>query len=155
MGSLGIMDAYKLYRREAKNPKNQKVFKIVTEEFNKFIFRKLIEGEEVSLPERLGRFLIAGRKTRPRIDPNTGYVKGLAPNWAETKKLWKNNPKAKEEKELVYYFNEHTNGIRYRLHWIKQKVFIKNKDFYMFRLTRDNKQEIHEAINKGGEYIIL
>jgi len=155
MSSLGITDAYKLYRREVKNPKNERIFKLVTEEFNKFLFRKLIEGEEVSLFERLGRLVIAGRKTKPRIDPNTGYVKGLAPDWKETKKLWESNPKAKEQKELVYYFNEHTNGVRYRLHWTKQKVYIRNKDFYMFRLTRDNKQEVHNAINKGREYITL
>lgn len=149
--SKGIRDSYKLYKAEVEKPQPIDTYLDIAERFNEFIVDLLIDGQTVKLPERLGSLYIVGTKTKPRLDEN-GNVQGLSPNWKETYKLWNSNPKAKEDKVLVYHFNERTNGIRYKLHWEKKKVFVANKYFYSFVLSRTNKRRIHQEILNGKEY---
>lgn len=153
MNSVGIRSSYKLYKAEIKDPVSIEVYLDVTILFAKFLADILLKGFSVKLFERLGTLYFLGKKAKPRIDEND-KIKGLSPNWAATNKLWKENPKAKEKKEIVYNFNEHSNGIRYRLQWSKKHVFIKYKDFYSFVLSRDNKHKFKDEIIKGTEYYI-
>lgn len=152
MASLGIGDAYKLYKQENPKGKNMHIFITIAEDFNKFIFEKLLEGHEVALPYRCGKMYFLGKKVKPTLDEK-GNIKGLAPNWKETLKLWKDNPEAKQNGEAIYFFNEHTNGLRYRLHWTKKNVYIRHKDFYSFRLTRMNKHAFNQCLLENREYI--
>ena len=86
--------------------------------FFKFLMQKVLDGESVTLPGRLGKIEITGKKVKPIIGKD-GQIKGLAPDWVNTKKLWDSNPEAKEKKTIVYHFNEHSNGIRYKFRWNK------------------------------------
>ena len=153
MRALGIRDAYKLYRQENKDHKDLLTFLLVAEGFNQFLFDKLFNGEEIMLFERLGNMSLRGKKVNPRINED-GLIKGLAPNWKATNELWSNNPEAKARKELVFYFNEHSEGVRYRFHWCKQRVYIKFKEFYTFKLTRANRIAFKNVINSGKEYVV-
>lgn len=151
--TIGTRDAYKLYKQEVSKSKSLKIYLDISQGFNKFLIEKLLAGNEIGLPEALGRMRFIGHKTKPRLDEK-GFVKGLAPNWKATNELWAKNPVAKEDKTILYYFNEHSDGIRYRLHWAKKNVYVKNKDFFNFKLSRANKHRFKDAINEDKEFNI-
>lgn len=148
-----LRESYKYYKENAPEPVDIKTYLKIASQFITFLMGKVFEGSEVKLPARLGSFKIVGTKVKPRIGED-GEIKGLAPNWPETKKLWEKDPEAKARKQLVYCFNEHTNGIKYKLAWAKKNVNIKNKTVYSFKLSRANKRKIHELAKKGKEYIV-
>ena len=149
-----IRTSYSLYKERNPEAVEINVYIKIVQGLFKYMIKKMFEGYEVKMFSRLGSLQIVGRKVRPRVDEQ-GNVKGLAPNWAETKKLWDNDPKAKEEKQLVYCFNENTMGIRYKCLWSKKNVNTKNKGIYSFRLVRANKRKINQLANEGKEYLVI
>lgn len=148
---LNLSDSYKLYLKEGNNV-NKKTYITIVNGYMKFLMRKLFLKGEVLLPERLGSLQIIGKKIKVRIEE--GKIKGLAPDWANTNKLWEEDAKAKKEKQLVYHFNEETDGIRYRFFWSKRNALVFNKTLYYLRLTRTNKRILASLIKEGKEYII-
>lgn len=149
-----LRDSYKLYKEKTEKPIiDIKTYLDIVNGFMKFIMSKVFEGYEVRLP-RIGTVSIVGNKIKPRIGED-GEIKGLAPNWAETKKLWDKNPTAKANKQLVYCFNEHTNGIRYKLLWAKKGVIIQNKKVYTLKFSRANKRKVNKLANEGKEYYVI
>lgn len=151
---VNTRETYKQYRKDNSEHVDIKTYLHVFQLFIKFMMIKLLDGHDVILPARLGILGIRGSKVKPRIDEN-GEVKGLAPNWKETKELWDSNPEAKEKKELVYCFNEHTNGYRYKLVWFKKNYIFVNKNVYSFKLSRENKRDMMRKIKEGKEYITI
>lgn len=147
-----IKDSYKLYKELDLNPIPLSLYLQITNGYMKFLMRRLFETGEIPIPERLGFIRIVGRKVRARVQ--NGVVKGLAPDWVKTKELWAINEQAKEEKKLVYHFNEETNGIRYRFSWGKTRVLVANKGYYQFIATRKNKRTLSDIIKNGKEYLI-
>ena len=119
----------------------------------KFLILKLLSTGEIILPERLGRLSIFGKKVNVRIE--NGEIKGLAPDWVKTKQLWDSDEEAKNNKQLVYHFNEETNGIRYKFSWSKNRVLVSNKTLYNLRMTRSNKRELSKLVREGKEYLIV
>jgi len=114
--------------------------------------QKVREGEEVTMPARIGTLFIQG--TKKNLKFNKDGVPLLPPNWAKTKELWERNPDAKATKKIVYCLNEETNGVVYKVNWSKNRVPIENKIYYNLILTRDNKRAIHQSIKQGKEYLI-
>jgi len=153
MKPKNIRDSYKLYKQKNSNAVDSKTYINLCNEFNKFLIEKTIEGDEVTLPCRLGYIEIFGRKQEIKFDENE-KVKGLAPDWVKTKKFWDTNPNSRKKKQILYHTNESTGGIRYRLLWRKNGVFLLNKALYSLRLTRANKRTIFNRIKEGKEYII-
>lgn len=149
-----IRSSYKYYKSEVDNPVDIKTYLIIVSDFIQFLMNKVFDGFEVKLPARLGSFQIIGRKVKPKLDEE-GNIIGLAPNWAETKKLWDRDKEAKDKKELVYCFNEHTNGVKYKFLWSKRNVNVKNKGIYSIKFSRANKRRINDLLKNGKEYIVL
>ncbi len=149
-----IRSSYKYYKSQVEDPVDIKTYLSVVSDFIQFLMDKVFDGFEVKLPARLGSFQIVGRKIKPKLDEQ-GNVVGLAPNWAETKKLWDSNEEAKKNKELVYCFNEHTNGVKYKFLWSKKNVNVKNKTIYSIKFSRANKRRINSLLKEGKEYIVL
>jgi len=145
-------DSYKTYVKNTDNPVSVSVYLSIINGFMQFLMGKLFIRGEIQLPERLGKLQIVGKKVNVRIED--GKIKGLAPDWAETKKLWDEDSKAKKEKQLVYHFNEETNGIRYRFFWSKARALVANKTLYNLKLTRTNKRILSSLIKDGKEYLI-
>ena len=79
----------------------------------------------------------------------------MAPDWVKTKELWESDKEAKKNKQLVYHFNEETNGIRYKFAWSKNRVLVSNKTLYNLRMTRSNKRELSKLVREGKEYLIV
>lgn len=150
--NLNIRSSYKRYSKEMEKPVELNTFVPIANGYMEFLMAKVVSGEEVTLPAKLGTLLIQGVKKK--LVFNKSGVPMLPPNWGETKKLWERNPDAKATKKIVYCLNEETNGVVYKLHWSKNRVPIENKLFYNFILTRDNKRTIHKQIKQGKEYII-
>lgn len=151
---INSRSSYNYYKSKADNPQDSKTYLRVISEFMTFIMDRVFEGYEVHLPARLGVFSIVGKKIRPKIN-SEGEIDNLAPDWVATKKLWESNPEARENKQLVYHFNEHSEGIRYKLLWSKLNVNVKNKSAYTFKLSRANKRKINSLISEGKEYLVL
>lgn len=149
---LNIRTSYKRYSKEVKTLVEIKEFISIANGYMEFLMQKAVQGEEVTMPARLGTLFIQGVKKKLKF--NKDGVPLLPPNWSKTKKLWENNPDAKATKKIVYCLNEETNGVVYKLHWSKNRVPIENKLYYNFILTRANKRAIHKSIVEGKEYLI-
>lgn len=150
--SIGMREIYRQYRKENLNaPVLLPQFAKIVSGYGKFLTQKLLDGNTVSLPERMGQLEFLGRKVKPSLDEN-GQVKGLSVNWKATNELWNGCEECKERKDKIYYFNEHTHGIRYRLKWSKKKVFVSGKEYYSFKLSFSNRKLFKQAILDGGEW---
>ena len=145
-------DSYIVYKNMSDNPINISQYVQIINLFMKFLISKLFETGEINIPERLGKLNIIGKKVKIRIED--GEIKGLAPDWVKTKELWDSDPIAKKNKQLVYHFNEETNGIRYKFFWSKNRVLVSNKTLYNLRMTRSNKRELSKLVKEGKEYLI-
>ncbi len=152
MAHKNLRDSYELYKQDVKDPVNIKTYILIATEYNKFLMDKVLDGEEVTLPSRLGTLSIIGKKQKVSLDED-GKIKGLAPDWVKTKQLWDSNPQAKEKKQLLYHTNSHTDNTRYKFFWSKQRILIQNKILYSLKITRDNKRAVHNLILKGKQYI--
>lgn len=149
---INIRSSYKLYKSQVETPVEEKEFLVIANGYMSFLMQKIVEGEEITMPAKLGTLSIQGVKKKLRF--NRDGIPLLPPNWAETKKLWDNNPEAKQTRKIVYCLNEETDGVVYKLNWSKNRVPIENKLYYNFILTRANKRAIHNAIKQGKEYLI-
>ena len=126
----------------------------IINEFLKFIVQWILEGNEFKIPYRLGVIKIVGIQQKITFDKD-GNIQGAAPNWRLTKELWDSNPQAKAEKKLVYNFNEHSNGIRYKIKWGKKYIGLQYKIFYSFIPARTFKRSVWKNIMNGKEYEIV
>lgn len=121
--------------------------------FMKFIMRAVFNGETVELPARMGYISIKGKKVIPRFDEN-GEIVNLAPDWVKTGKLWKENPEAEKERRMIYHFNEHTAGVRYKITWDRSTTGAVNKMLYLFIPSRENKRTAWKSVLAGKEYYV-
>ena len=149
---VNIRSSYKTYKESVSTPVEEKQYLEIANGYMEFLIQKVLEGEEVTMPARLGTLFIQGVKKNLKF--NKDGIPLLPPNWAATKKLWDSNPDAKATKKIVYCLNEETDGVVYKLHWSKNRVPIENKLYYNFILTRANKRAIHQNILQGKEYLI-
>ena len=146
-------DSYILYKSISKEPLEVSRYIEITNLFMKFLSNKLLEKGSIIIPERLGNLSIIGKKIKVRTEE--GKIKGLAPDWVKTKELWEEDSQAKLEKQLVYHFNENTNGIRYKYSWSKNRVLVTNKTLYNLKMTRENKRALSKLVTEGKEYLIV
>lgn len=147
-----VRDSYKLYKKLALIPVDLKTYISYANEYNKFLAQKVLEGEVITLPSRMGTLSIVGKKENIRFNEN-GSIKGLAPDWVKTKQLWENNPEAKKNKKILYHTNSHTDNVRYKFFWSKINIITLNKVLYSLKMTRDNKRAVHNLIKEGKQYV--
>lgn len=151
MRRVTLRDSYKLYQSISEGPVKLKMYLQITLGFLKFIMDKVSDGKDVKLPCELGILGVRGKKQKPRLNDD-GEIVGLAPDWVGTKKLWDENPEAKTKRQLLYHFNEHSGGTRYKVVWFKKGFKFKNKSIYSIKLSRGNKRIISNLIKGGKEY---
>src|SRR5690606_12329780 len=97
-----LRDSYKKYIETTDEPVNIKTYIKINSMYNKFLKEKALQGHEVTLPSRMGTLSIIGRKPKISVDEDNN-IKGLAPDWVATKKLWQENPEAKVKKQRVFH----------------------------------------------------
>lgn len=151
MRTVNLRDSYKSYREGHRNPVAIKIYIEIALGFIKFLMSKVIEGKDVKLPCELGIIGVRGKKQKPRLS-DEGEIVGLPPDWVGTKQLWDTDPEAKKRRQLLYLFNEHTGGFRYKIVWFKKGFKFKNKSVYSIKFSRMNKRTISNLIKAGKEY---
>ncbi len=145
-------DSYKLYKQISEAPILDKPYLDIVGGYRAFLVEKALEGEEVTLPARMGTLSFRGRKAPLKFD-SKGVPK-LPPDWKATLALWERNPEAKLTKKLVFCTNEHTGGVVYKFSWSKNRVPIENKTLYSLRMTKTHKNEGHHTIKSGREFLV-
>lgn len=150
----GLRDSYKeQYLKLSNKPVELKEYLEITKEYNKMLIDELQDKGLVHLPERLGTLSIVGTKAKMTVED--GKIKGLAPDWKATKELWESDKECRDNKQLVYHFNEETNGIRYRYLWSTKNVALINRTIYNLIMTKGNKRDLAKLIKSGKEYLII
>ena len=149
-----IRDSYKSYKKEVRNPIDIDTYVKLTADYNEFLTQKVLEGYEVTLPARMGTLLLKGKKIKPKLNEK-GQITNLTTNWKATLDLWEKNPQAKEQKKVIKFLNEETNGVRYSFFWSKWNVYLENKYLYSLRMVRRHKRSVKPAVESGKEYTIV
>lgn len=153
-GLVNMRDSYKIYIAKAEAPiVDIKVYLLVVGMFMKYIASTIINGGTIKLLEKLGFLYNRGKKLNPSINED-GNITGLPPNWKATKELWARKPEAKEAKQVIFYFNEHTQGNTFSVSWSKKMTYLENIKLYNFTFSRANKRAIPKAIANGVDYPI-
>lgn len=157
--TVNTRDSYKMYKAKVVaaniNREDQlvtlpvKEYIYIVNGFFKFLIGKVLAGKIVRLPINMGTLRIVGTKVKPRLN-DKGNIEGLAPSWGKTWELWNRKPEAKENKEVVFCFNEHSNGLRFRYIWSKKSVALKNKTVYALKMSRPNKRAVYKIAHENG-----
>lgn len=156
--NIGFRNFVRYYRNKYKKSERPdiSVFRDLVNSYHKFIRNKIIEGHQVVLPQYCGALWIVGKKDNPRKAKNveTNLLLGIVPNWAETLKLWKRDPEAKAKKKIIYCDNLHTDGVRYKISWLRKNARNGNIMFYFFRPCKEFRRSVHKRIMEGAEYYV-
>ena len=170
---MGLKDRYNMrdsyynyYTKEYNEPSiTVTIYLEIINNFMKFLFNKVAEGFDTEMPCGLGVFKVRGRYIKPVINKD-GEVKGVAPHWSKTKARWMENAeiegitfeeyikKPRSERPLSYCFNEHSNGIIYRINYSTSGCKLVNKSYYIMTFSRANKETVHKLIMDGKEYLL-
>ena len=157
-----LTDSYTLYKERYKDKldRNGEEIPIVSKSdyvniassFIKYIMYRIIHhSDTIHLPFKTGMLEVLGRKQKISFDED-GNIKGLSPNWKKTKELYDRCPECKEKRQIVYNMNEHSDGIRYCFNWGLRNIYLKNKSYYVLKMSRANKRDLYKAILDGREY---
>lgn len=157
-----LTDSYSLYKERYSDKLDKEGNKItvvsksdyvkIASAFIKYIMYRVIHcGDTIILPFKTGFLEVLGRKQKISFDED-GNVKGLSPNWKKTKELYDKCPECKERKQIVYNMNEHSDGIRYSFNWGLRDILLKNKSYYVLKMSRANKRDLYKTILSGKEY---
>jgi hypothetical protein len=149
----GIRDGYKYYKAKGHSTLSVDEYAKVMNTWQMYIRDLIFEGNEVKLPSKMGIIKVSGKRVPIKFDED-GKLKGQSPDWAETKKLWANKPEAKENKQMIYHLNEHTDGVRYKFKWSKERMIVTNKYYYTMIFSRLNKRKLSVLIQDGMEYYV-
>lgn len=143
--SYGSKDAFRYYRKIKPTDsiyvltdcQYLRIIRLINDELR----LKLINGEDVLLPEKMGRLEL--RKKANTVKFENGKMKTNLPvNWDATLKLWYENPQCKAKKQLVRQENTNT----FKVYYNKAKANYNNKTFYEFNTNRDIKVGLKKNI---------
>ena len=144
---FGLPDYFRFYKQTSKNPKGKAKFSSVLKDYlnaNRNAVSNF--GYIFVLPQRMGRVEIRKNKAEIKVGKDGVIINKLAINWKETKKLWEENPEAKEKKIKIRYTNEHTGGYVFRPRYMKNTANYKNKSIYRMKVNRAMSRNTENAI---------
>lgn len=131
----------------------------VVKDFNKEVARMIIEDAiEFRMPSNLGKVRMIKYKDIIRLNEDGSLnLKKKPIDWKASYKLWEREYPGLSRKELyaikkkplVYHLNDHTNGYRFRLQWVKHGSAIINRGVYRIFFTKANRHMIAEAVRKN------
>ena len=146
-----ILSSYKNYRKSGGTTNVGRLeFCRIINAFNKHIMLLINEGHEVKLPEKMGTLSVKGKKIETKYDEDLNRIINQSIDYGETNKLWARCPECQKNKQVIYHLNEHSDGIRYKFFWSKEKMIVENKLFYTMVFTRSNKRTLSNLITEHG-----
>ena len=126
------------------------LFGKVLREFNDHVRDRIsTKGAEYIMPCRIGKIQLRKVKTEVKLSEDGSIINNLPINWKETRRLWSENPKAKEKKTKIRFTNEHTDGYTFRIFFRKSKANFKNKSIYRMQFNREMKRQLSKSIFAG------
>lgn len=153
-GLITARNSYKFYRTKAVEKKvTVEVYTSVFSDFMKYFLDRVLQGEEMKLPERFGTLRVEGKKKEPILNED-GKITNMPVDWKSTKELWARNPEAKEKKKVVFFLNEHTNGIVNSLRWRKKGAIFPNKELYSISKAKGVRKQVSKKTMEGQAYAV-
>lgn len=146
--SWGIYDAYKYIRKnkwfDIGQPISEHNFYSIIRKVNNLLADRLVNGNEITLPCRMGTLEI--RKFEPQISIDNGKIKANLPiDWDSTLKLWSEDEEAYKERTLVKMEEKEI----FKIYYNRIKANYNNKGFYEFLVNRDIKRRLKRGIKNG------
>lgn len=146
--SWGVKDAFCYYRKT--RPKDSKYvlteceFLSIIRKINDILRQLIIRGEEITLPEKMGKLEL--RKRQTIVEFKEGKLKTNLPvDWDSTLKLWYEDAQSYKNKKLV---RQETKEV-FKVFYNKYKADYINKSFYQFHINREIKKGLKNKIKNG------
>lgn len=147
-GSLGVYDAYKYIRKNKwfniGRPLTEHEFYSIIRRVNNYLAEALIDGEDITLPHKLGRIELRKYDTYTSLKGDK-LVSNLPIDWDRTLKLWYEDEEAYKERTLVKVEEKEI----FKVHYNRTKAEFNNKAFYQFEVNRDLKRRLKQQIKEG------
>jgi|688.fasta_scaffold282318_2 hypothetical protein len=139
---------FKIFISKSNKKITQKQYGDIIRLSHQLISKGIVEDNFIFSPPYLKcKFRIKKYKQKIKLDPTGKIIKSNLPvNWKATKEYWQKNPKAKENKVLIYHLNDHSDGYRYRFSKAPLRHSIKNLAYYNFKPCRNNDRALAKQI---------
>lgn len=152
--SHGTKDAWRWIKKNKwlniGQPVTEAEFGKIVKAINNTLQDQLLNGKDVSFPERMGRLEI--RKFNAKVAlKNDKIVTSLPIDWKRTQELWWKDEEAHKAKTLVRFEGRE----RFTIYYNKGRANYINKGFYKFIPTRTLKKRLKDKINNGGYDVLL
>lgn len=146
--SWGVKDAFHYYRsirpKESKYVLSDCEFLSIIRKTNDILKQLMINGEEVILPEKMGKLEL--RKSQTIVEYKDNKLRTNLPiDWNSTLKLWYEDEQSYKEKRLI----RHESKEVYRVFYNKYRADYPNKSFYQFHINREIKKGLKYKIKNG------
>ena len=147
--SLGVYDAYKYIRKHKwfniNRPLTEHEFYQIIRRINNYLAEELVNGNDITFPNRMGKLELRKRNSLPVIDKNGSLKVTYAIDWDSTLKLWYNDEEAFNNKTLVKLPERNIFRVKYN----KDSANYKNKRFMEFQINRDIKTRLKQKIKNN------
>lgn len=146
--SIGIYDAYKFLRKNKwlniGRPLTEHEFYSIIRKVNTYLADRLIHGEDIKLPYRMGKIEL--RKYNANFSFDDNKIKTNLPiDWNRTLKLWYEDEESYKKKTLIKMAEKEI----FKVYYNKQSAKYNNKAFYEFNVNRELKKKLKERIKEG------
>lgn len=146
--SLGVKDAFYFYRKhrpdDSKFVLDASEYLKIIRSVNNIIRDLIINGEEISLPEGMGKLEL--RKRQTIVEIKNGKLKTNLPiDWNSTLKLWYEDEESYINKKLI---RQETKEV-FKVYYNKYRANYINKTFYQFHLNREIKKGLKNKIKNN------
>ena len=147
--SLGVYDAYKYIRKNKwfniGRPLTEHEFYQIIRKVNNYLAEELVNGNDITFPNRMGKLELRKRNSLPVIDKNGSLKVTYAIDWDSTLKLWYDDEEAFNSKTLVKLPERNIFRVKYN----KDSANYENKSFMEFQINRDIKTRLKQKIKNN------
>lgn len=144
--SNGIYDAYKWIRKNKwlniGRPLTEHEFYTIIRQVNNELAYSLIRGDDINLPNRMGRLELRKYDVKIKVDSNNKVITNLPIDWDRTLKLWSEDEEAYKERILIKMEEKEIFKVFYN----KKSANYENKSFMQFDVNRDIKRSLTQQI---------
>ena len=147
--SLGVYNAYKYIRKNKwfniGRPLTEHEFYQIIRRVNSYLAEELVNGNDITFPNRMGKLELRKRNSLPVIDKNGSLKVTYAIDWDNTLKLWYEDEEAFNNKTLVKIPERNIFRVKYN----KDTANYENKSFMEFRVNRSIKTRLKQKIKNN------
>ena len=144
--SNGVYSAYKWIRKNKwlniGRPLTEHEFYTIIRQVNNELAYSLIRGDDINLPNRMGRLELRKYDAKIRVDSNNKVITNLPIDWDRTLKLWSEDEEAYKERILIKMEEKEIFKVFYN----KKSANYENKSFMQFEVNRDIKRSLTQQI---------